>query len=322
MWEWPIGASVVSGNDSTPGPITVKFDTTGLYTVSLTVADNGCFSPRVSVPVQVKILPVTQISVSSRNACNDDTILVGINYANMQIIKFWWDFDGGITPWGSSGTWGADEGGPFNITWTTPGIHPLLLHTQGINQCFSTPDAIDTVFLHDRPEAKIESISANDICSGDSIRLSASTNKPGFSYQWTPKQFFDDGDNTSVVNAYVEYTRYVSLRVTNEYGCTSVDSMQITTKPCCEIYLPDAFSPNGDGKNDLFRVVDQGRHPLTDFRIFNRWGEIVFNTADPKQGWDGAHEGVAQDMGVYYYVVKFNCNGKPQTKVGEVTLVR
>ena len=322
MWEWPVGATVKSANDSTPGPIVVQFDTTGYQSVSLVVAENGCASPRVTVPFLVEILPAAQISISSRNACNDDTIQVGVNYSNMQITNFWWDFDGGLTPYGSSGTWGADQGGPFNITWPVSGIHPLHLHMQGINKCYSNPDAIDTVFLHDRPEAKIESVSANNICSGDSIRLSASTNKPGYSYQWTPKQFFDDDDNTAVVNAYVESTGYITLRVANEYGCASVDSMQIVTKPCCDIYMPSAFSPNGDGKNDLFRIIDLGRHVLTDFRIVNRWGEIIFNTADPKQGWDGTHEGVAQDMGVYYYVVKFKCDGGTQTKTGEVTLVR
>jgi gliding motility-associated-like protein len=321
-WEWPEGAHVLSGNDSTRGPIVVQFDSTGLKYVSLTVTDNGCTGPRVSVPVRVKVLPVVNIKMSARDACKDDTITVGIDYANMQIRNFWWNFDGGITPWGSSGEWGADGGGPYYITWPTMGIHSVTLHVQGVNMCYSRPDKIDTVNLHDRPEAKILPGYANNICSGDSIRLEASTNLAGYSYQWAPKQFFDDGDNTSVVNGYVETTKYISLTVTNEFGCKMMDSVLITTKPCCEIFLPDAFSPNGDGKNDLFRVVDQGRHPLTDFRVFNRWGEIVFNTADPKQGWDGSHEGVAQDIGVYYYIVKFKCDGKLMTKTGEVTLIR
>ena len=322
IWEWPKGAVIVSGQDSTRGPIVVRFDSTGVTAVSLTVTDKGCSGPRVSIPIDVKTLPVAQIGISARDACKDDTIQVGLSYANMGIEKFIWDFDGGITPYGSSGEWGADGGGPYYITWPVAGIHPIHLHLQGVNQCFSQPDAVDTVNLHDRPEAKITGVSANDICSGDSIRLSASTNIGGYSYQWAPKQFFDDGDNTAVVNAYIEFTRYVTLKVTNEYGCVNEDSVLVRTKPCCEIFLPDAFSPNGDGKNDLFRIVDQGRHPITDFRVFNRWGEVIFNTADPNQGWDGSHEGVAQDMGVYYYIVKFKCDGKVVDKIGEVTLIR
>jgi len=321
-WEWPEGAVVVSGNDSTRGPIVVRFDSTGPHKVSLVVTDNGCSSPRATVPVEVKVLPVAVIDMSSRNACKDDTITIGLSYANMGMKNYWWDFDGGITPWGSSGVWGADGGGPYYITWAEPGIHPIHLQLQGMNECYSRPGAVDTVNLHDRPEAKIEQLSADNICSGDSVRLSASTNKGGYSYQWSPVQFFDDGNNTAVVNAYIDFTRYVTLRVTNEYGCTNEDSLLIHTKPCCEIFMPDAFSPNGDGKNDLFRIVDLGRHPLTDFRIFNRWGEMVFNTADPNQGWDGSHEGVAQDMDVYYYIVKFKCDGKQVSKIGEVTLIR
>ncbi len=321
-WEWPEGAVVLSGNDSTRGPIVVRFDSTGPKHVSLVVSDNGCSSPRATVPVEVKVLPVTVISLSKDNACKDDTIKIGLGYSNMGIMNYWWDFDGGITPWGSSGSWGADGGGPYYITWATPGIHPIHLHVQGENECFSRPDAIDTVNLHDRPEAKIEGLSADNICSGDSVRVWASTNLAGNSYEWTPWQFFDDGNNTSVVNAYIEFTRYIKLRVTDAYGCYNEDSMLVHTKPCCEIFLPDAFTPNGDGHNDLFRIVDQGHHPLTDFRVFNRWGEVVFNTTDPSQGWDGSHEGVAQDMDVYYYIVKFKCDGKPTTKIGEVTLIR
>ena len=321
-WEWPVGAHVVSGNDSTPGPIVVRFDSTGSKIVALTVSDDGCSGPRVTVPVEVKVLPTARIDISSRNACKDDTIKVGISDANMGMSQFWWDFDGGITPFGSSGIFGADGGGPFHIYWTTMGIHPIHLHLQGVNQCYSQPDAVDTVNLHDRPEAKIQSISANNICSGDSIRLSASTNFGGYNYQWAPKEFFDMGDNTPVVNAYVEFSHQVILRVTDPFGCENEDSVMINTKPCCEIFLPDAFSPNGDGKNDLFRVVDMGRHPFTDFKVLNRWGEVIFNTTDPSQGWDGSHEGVAQDIGVYYYIVKYKCDGKSQTKSGQVTLVR
>ncbi len=323
VWEWPEGAVVLSGNDSTRGPIVVRFDSTGPKRVALTVTDNGCSSPRATVPVEVKVLPVVQIDLSNRNPCKDDTVKIGINYSNMDIKNYWWNFGDGITPWGSSGVWGADEGGPYYITWPTTGIHSLTVHLQGKNECYSRPDAIDTVNIHDRPEAKIQDISNNNICSGDSISLAASTNKPGYSYEWTPKQFFDfGGGNTAVVNAYVEFSSYITLRVTNEYGCFNVDSTLISTKPCCDILMPDAFSPNGDGKNDLFRIIDLGRHPLSDFRIFNRWGEIVFDTTDPMQGWDGSHEGVSQDMGTYYYIVKFKCNGELTTKSGQLTLIR
>jgi gliding motility-associated-like protein len=321
-WEWPEGAVVVSGNDSTRGPIVVRFDSTGPKRVALTVTDNGCSSPRATVPVEVKVLPVVQIDLSNRNPCKDDTLKVGISYSNMGIKNYWWNFDGGITPWGSSGSWGADGGGPYYITWPTAGIHSLTVHVQGVDECYSRPDALDTVNIHDRPEAKIEPLSEDNICSGDSIRVSASTNIAGNSYEWTPWQFFDDGNNTSVVNAYIEFTRYIKLRVTNVYGCYNEDSVLVHTKPCCDISMPDAFSPNGDGKNDVFRIMDLGRHPLTDFRIFNRWGEIVFDTTDPMQGWDGSHEGVAQDMDVYYYIVKFKCDGKATTKLGQVTLIR
>ncbi|MBZ0099247.1 MAG: gliding motility-associated C-terminal domain-containing protein [Taibaiella sp.] len=70
------------------------------------------------------------------------------------------------------------------------------------------------------------------------------------------------------------------------------------------LYVPSAFSPNGDGKNDVFRITNLGFQRIMEFRVFNRWGQEIFSTNDHRRGWDGTWEGVPQEMGVYNYLIR------------------
>ena len=87
--------------------------------------------------------------------------------------------------------------------------------------------------------------------------------------------------------------------------------------------IPSAFTPNGDGLNDLFRITNLKYQKLVDFSVFNRWGILVFHTNNPEVGWDGTYQGVAQDMGVYnYQIITAHPDGTNQTYKGNVTLIR
>jgi gliding motility-associated-like protein len=90
-----------------------------------------------------------------------------------------------------------------------------------------------------------------------------------------------------------------------------------------ELLIPNAFSPNGDGQNDIFRIANITDEKLIDFKVFNRWGTILFRTTDPKQGWDGTNKGQAQPVGVYGYVIRIGYpDGYVETYKGTVTLIR
>ena len=88
------------------------------------------------------------------------------------------------------------------------------------------------------------------------------------------------------------------------------------------IGVPNAFSPNGDGVNDVVKVEGMGIVELT-FRIFNRWGELVFETHDVNQGWDGIYKGTLQEMDVFTYTVQATLiNGQAVPLKGNITLLR
>ena len=88
--------------------------------------------------------------------------------------------------------------------------------------------------------------------------------------------------------------------------------------------VPDIFTPNGDGDNDVIYVKGWGIKKLLEFSIYNRWGEKVFTTTDINVGWDGTYKGKRQNMDTYAYYVKVETYIDPQplTKKGNITLIR
>ncbi|HEX4850113.1 MAG TPA: gliding motility-associated C-terminal domain-containing protein, partial [Puia sp.] len=106
--------------------------------------------------------------------------------------------------------------------------------------------------------------------------------------------------------------------------CTGNDSIQITAKQCPDgLIVPNAFTPNGDGHNDILRPLLYGDIAHFKFEIFNRWGEKVFHTKTPNQGWDGTWNGVAVQPDAFVWFCQYQLNGQPMvTKKGTFVLIR
>ncbi len=314
-WTWPIGSNVISGNGQ--GPYVVHFNNIGTFDVTLVATDSTCASPIAHDTITVKQTPVVSIDLRNSLVCTGDPQYIEITGLDMEIHNYLWDFGVAHSSSGASLEYGP---GPYYLSWDNPGHYTVSLEVTAKNQCWSK--ATDTVMVHEHPEAKINASSTGELCNGEDVILAASINNPKYTYSWKPQQFFDFDYNSPVVTVHADRSQYVTLKVTNEYGCESMDSVMLNTKPCCELYLPSAFSPNGDGKNDLFRILNPGRHKLETLKVFNRFGEEVFETSNELNGWDGSHNGVAQEMGVYFYILKYDCDGKNTLLKGEVTLVR
>lgn len=90
-----------------------------------------------------------------------------------------------------------------------------------------------------------------------------------------------------------------------------------------ELLIPNAFSPNNDGHNDVFKIINFGPQTLLEFKVFNRWGTVLFKTTDPETGWDGMYQNKKQPLGVYGYLIRIGYpEGVVETYKGTVTLVR
>lgn len=142
-------------------------------------------------------------------------------------------------------------------------------------------------------------------------------------YLWSPPTGLNNPDISNPVALLTQSQQYV-LQVQSEAGCKAEDTINVTVyklKP--GLYVPDAFSPNGDGKNDIFRPVPIGIRTLNYFKVYNRLGQLIYSTNIPHQGWDGTFKGKPQDAGVFVWIAgAIDYLGNPIFKKGSVTLIR
>lgn len=120
------------------------------------------------------------------------------------------------------------------------------------------------------------------------------------------------------------YTSQISL-ITNCVG--PKEQIDVTVESCCNgpIIIPSAFTPNGDGYNDVLRVIRSGDYAITEFHIYDRWGNQIFTATTETQGWDGTVNGQPADMGTYYYSLISNCIHSDKQQIvrkGDITLIR
>jgi gliding motility-associated-like protein len=186
----------------------------------------------------------------------------------------------------------------------------------------SSCDSLLTVIVSTFPKPTVQiSASETEVDGGDTVQLNATSGQL-LNYLWTSIAALN---NNSIQNpiATIVQPSWIIVQLSDSNNCTASDSIFITLKECAEnIYVPNAFTPNSDGANDVFYVYGNCIQ-LNHFYVFNRWGEKMWDTSDILEGWNGYYKDVMQPMGVYVYLVDYSAiNGKGRTLKGSVTLIR
>ncbi|UZJ63955.1 gliding motility-associated C-terminal domain-containing protein [Sphingobacterium sp. KU25419] len=184
-------------------------------------------------------------------------------------------------------------------------------------------EGCDTV-LNVRAEAYpspklIASPSDTTIRYGDSIRLNVSG---GTMYIWFPSASLD---TTTVANPKARPLKPTSYFVIgfNDFGCRDTGYINVDIDYTMPDFVPNAFSPNRDGVNDMFRIEGAHYQKVRAFNILNRYGQLVFSTLDATKGWDGNYMGRPCDVGTYYYFIQLDYpDGRTKTYKGDVVLIR
>ena len=314
IYSWFAPGTAIISSTNNNQDVVMQFNTLGNHRITLTVSENGQCSATDSITINVVPAPVSAFYVKP-DVCLGDTVVVAVSSTTSGVTNCIWNFEDATIVTATDQV----SGGPYGVTWSTTGIHYIHMSAE-IGQCLSK-EVIDTVDVHPLPDAQFTDLSSGNVCAGDSALLSAVAKDPNNLYQWTPAHFFNN-TNSSEIYGVIERAGYVILDVTSPFGCKGEDSLMINAQACCEMLFPNAFTPNGDGKNDIFLPITNGHHKLHTFMIVNRWGQTVFETVDERNGWNGLFNGVQQDMGVYFYYIKYDCNGKTLEQKGEVNLIR
>ena len=298
------------GNFSSPlqNPIITNTTTNqaGIYTI--TISYNGCIN---SANTNVIIYPnqIPSFTVNG-NLCVGDSLNVVANTTSFNPSYYIWNF-------GTANVLSGTGPGPYIISNSTPGNEIISLAYAGNCQSADT----QTIVIHPIPTDHIIASKTN-VCSGDTIQLHPLNDSSAYTYKWSSSACYFSDSNLAVTTASAEHSGSIYLHISDPYSCIGKDSINIIAEPCCQMFVPNAFSPNGDSKNDIFRV--RSVRPFESFLliVFNRWGQEVFRTKNQEDGWNGTFNGIKQEIGTYFYYIKYNCGTKELSKKGDLTLIR
>jgi gliding motility-associated-like protein len=205
---------------------------------------------------------------------------------------------------------------PSGTVVSTPGFY---------NDTLRTPIGCDSLItfltLSPAPPPTIQLSKSNDVnCTLGISKLNASG---GSKYLWSPVETLSNAVVANPVARPAASTVYHVI-VTTQFGCMGEDSIMVNVSadPSNSIYIPNAFTPNGDGINDCFGVGFLGQMSNLRFSIYDRWGNRVFYTSNPNQCWDGSYEGKALKSDVFIYQISGTTLCGKISKNGTVTLIR
>lgn len=303
-YNWDFG---VPGGTSTEFQPSFTYPDTGTYRVSL-VVNEGSTCPD-SIWKYVKIYPDYEANYDydGLQCPNTEMSFTDLSAATYEPITDWmWNFGDGNTSSEQNPKHIYELGGEYNVTLISKSI---LGCTDTISKTIKVEDF--------QPFAGNDTI----IVKGESIYFDA---EGGVEYRWSP------GDRLSATTignpvGYYPDTGYYNYNVfiRSPFGCQGNDSIQVRVVGQPSLFVPTAFSPNGDGLNDYLRPLSVGYSQYTFFRVFNRWGEMVFSTDQIGPGWDGTYKGKKADVGTYFWVLGVvDRNGQEDKIKGDATLIR
>ena len=246
----------------------------------------------------------------------------------IQHVFCYGSYDGGIKLSASGGTapytfqllgFGTNSNGRFNNL--SAGNYSYLITDK--NGCSVLGNCIinqpNKIIISATPESEI-------IGLGDSVIYDISCNYPNANFQWNPTTYLSCDTcktPTSTPEVNIIYTITATILL-NGHTCSADTTVRIYINQ--QFFIPNAFTPNGDGFNDLFQIIGENLDKLRNFsfKIYNRWGNIIFETTNPLKAWDGKYKQKDVPMGVYVYEITYydlNSN-QMEVKRGSITLIR
>ncbi|MEI6410927.1 MAG: gliding motility-associated C-terminal domain-containing protein [Bacteroidota bacterium] len=245
---------------------TTQFDAPGQFTVTHTTTEAGCFKATAKQIVQV--LPQPKLVLPGANTiCVGDSIVVEPEITEPN-VQYKWN-DGLTTPQRKLAKAGA-----------------YILEAINLKGCKTR----DTTILKTTPIPAVQIEGLVEACNGQTIVLQAVADRPGLQYKW----------NTGFENAAlpVQVSGLYTVQV-NDGPCMAQDTMRVAFNECCNLFIPNVFAPGSGGDNAIWALQSTCGFVQYQVEIFDRWGNLVFQSSDPNRSWDGMYKGNLLPNGVY-----------------------
>ncbi len=321
----PLPAQFIASKDSIcpDEPFTLKANAayTLFWSGDSALSCNQCDSPVIRINEPVMILALARDSLGCEgmdtvlltpyqkqelfaapdtSICENDSIRV---HAMNHVSYFWYP-----------AAWFDDPSSPSPLAFPNDSSW-IYVRAKDAHACSS----LDSLFIAVSPAPDAYAGKDTSIFKGMPVKLSGSG---GVTYLWRPSNQFADPNQREVVAFPPPGENIYILEVKNEIGCRGFDSIRVSVLIPEELRVPNAFSPNGDGVNDLFYLPNLHYYQLLSMEVYNRWGHLVYSSKD-NSGWDGRYAGSRQSAGTYIYVIHLiEPGGREVIRKGNITLIR
>ena len=296
-YQWA-GPNNFNSSSPTPSILNASSSNSGTYTV-IGTNNFGCTD---TTTIQISVSPSIPIQASSNSPICEGSALNLSSSAGSQYL------------------WSGPNG--FTSTAQNPVISSTALQNSGsysvtvTNVCGTSTVSINAI-VNASPIALIATTDTV-LCENDTLNLLGS----GIgAFLWTgPSGFSSNQQNNTLTNLTSSNTGFYTLIVTNTQGCSDTASVFVKTGESDCFFIPSVFTPNGDGINDTWVIEGLSEFPNCLVRVFNRWGQLLFDNKGYAQPWDGVYDGNQCPIADYYYIIDLGTDKK--TFTGTVTIKR
>ncbi len=275
----------------------------GPHRLQVVVTSDFACGPPAAPLASFTVKPLPSVSIDADDGCRGENLLFsGVQTDSQTNIRQWF--------------WSFGDGAISNLqhpvhAYAVGGQYSLTLWAMADNGCASD-SAVETVQV-----SQAIASAGNDtaVITGMPFQLQGSGNG---AFLWSPAQGLSDATNSRPVVKLTNDQPFM-LTVTTAEGCVAKDTVLVRTFKGPAIYVPTAFTPNGDGKNETLKPLYVGIKELKQFVVYNRWGQVVFRTKETSKGWEAR----TAPQGVYVWLVEaLNADNRPVVEKGTVTVIR
>lgn len=313
-WVWSFGGGS-PGTANTAGPHSITFNTPGTFNIWLQVTDdNGTDDETIQITVIPCSSPTAAFAISDNTICPGSCITYTNNTNTVGVTTYQWTFEGG-SPATSSNM------NPGPVCYATPGTYATTLVA---TNPFGTSTYTQNITVDVLPT--ITTFGTTSLEMGETAIIGATVSEGDITWVWTPNNQGDILDciasDCSMAEVSPLITTTFIATTTSSEGCQVSEAVTISVEFEAFIGVPNMFSPNDDGENDVLYVKGVGITEMV-FRVFNRYGQMVFESTDPSFGWDGKLNGKLENPATFVYTLDYTLvDGSYANVNGNVTLVR